>query len=108
MNKKRLSINIFICVLISCILIYFTTGFFIIQPIGMLPKGATLMYWRIGVSMPFITSADGLLGKSESGVSLFGRVLTMGTVLSKLQNRKIISLPYSKMLYLISTGGIEY
>lgn len=39
-------------------------GIFIIQPIGAIPEGATIVYWRSGLNVPFIASADGLLVKS--------------------------------------------
>ena len=87
---------------------YFTTGFFVIQPIGAVPEGATVWYWRLDTSLPFISSADGLLLEKELGVSLLGRAVALGAVAKPITDRKIASLPYSRTLYLVSTGGREF
>lgn len=108
-NKKKNS-NLIGAVLVILILIggYFTFGLFVIQPIGAVPDGATVLYWRLGTNMPFISSADGLLDKSSGGVSLLGRGLALGMAAKVLEGRKIVSLPYSSALYLMSTGGKTY
>ncbi|MDP8262731.1 MAG: hypothetical protein P9M13_05455 [Candidatus Ancaeobacter aquaticus] len=89
-------------------IIYFTTGFFVIQPIGAIPDGATVWYWRAGTKLPFIGSADGLLFKTQGGVSLMGRAVFLGGFAKILADRKIVVLPYSRTLYLISTGGRDF
>ena len=97
-------------VLLLCLfssLVYFTTGFFVIQPIGALPEGATVWYWRLDTSLPFIASADGLLMNKQQGVSLLGRAVALGAVAKPIADRKIVTLPYSRTLYLISTKGRE-
>jgi hypothetical protein len=90
------------------VLFYFTTGFFVIQPTGALPEGATVWYWRYGTGLPFVLSADGFLVDKQGGVSLFDRVWVLATLSELIAPLKITSLPYSKMLYLISTGGREF
>lgn len=87
---------------------YFTTGFFVIQPIGAIPKGATVWYWRYDTKLPFISSADGLLVDKQGGVSLLGRVVALGALAEPIKQRKIASLPYSETLYLVSTGGRQF
>lgn len=87
---------------------YFTTGFFVIQPIGALPEGATVWYWRFDTKLPFISSADGLLVEMQGSVSLLGRGVALGALAEPIVQRKIASLPYSRTLYLISTGGREF
>ena len=87
---------------------YFTTGFFVIQPMGALPEGATVWYWRYGTRLPFISSADGLLVDKQGGVSLLGREFVLATLVEPITEVKIASLPYSKTLYLISTKGREF
>ncbi|MCJ7786248.1 MAG: hypothetical protein MUP41_20145 [Desulfobacterales bacterium] len=54
---------------------YFTTGFFVIQPIGALSEGVTVWYWRYDIRLPFISSADGLLVDNQGGVSILGQGL---------------------------------
>jgi hypothetical protein len=90
------------------IIIYFTMGLFVIQPIGAIPDGTTILYWRIGTNMPFISSADGILDEKVGSVSLLGRATTLAAVGKIMENRKILNLPYSKTLYLISTDGKEF
>jgi len=87
---------------------YFTTGFFVIQPTGALPKGTTVWYWRYGTGLPFISSADGFLVDTQGGVSLLGRRFVLASLAELIAQLKIASLPYSKTLYLISTGGREF
>ena len=90
------------------LLFYFTTGFFVIQPTGALPKGATVWYWRYGTGLPFVSSADGFLVDRPGGVSLLGRRFVLSSLAELIAQLKIASLPYSKTLYLISTGGREF
>jgi hypothetical protein len=99
-----------VAVIVICLLssfVYFTTGLFVIQPIGALPEGATVWYWRIDTKLPFISSADGLLVEKQAGVSLLGRAVALGAIAGPIADRKIATLPYSRTLYLISTGGRE-
>ena len=97
-------------ILLLCIIGFFIffCGFFVIQPIGAIPRGTTIVYWRFGTKMPFITSADALADKTGSGVSLLGRGIVLGGLAKTLKGRELFRLPYSKTLYLISTRGIEY
>lgn len=103
---KSALVGLLLCLL--CGLVYFATGFFVIQPIGAVPEGATVWYWRVDTRLPFIASADGLLMEKAGGVSLLGRAVALGAVAEVITDRKIVSLPYSRTLYLISTGGREF
>ena len=87
---------------------YVCFGFFVIQPIGALPEGATVFYWRAGLNLPFVSSADGILLEQKGSVSLLGRGIVMGRVAETIGDRKIATLPYSSALYMISTGGKEF
>ncbi len=87
---------------------YLCVGIFVIQPIGAVPDGATVIYWRLSTNMSFISSADGMLLKNDQGVSLLGRGILLGKVAKLMEERKIVSLPYSRALYLFSTGGREF
>jgi hypothetical protein len=90
------------------LLFYFATGFFVIQPIGALPEGATVWYWRYNTGLPFISSADGFLVDNQRDVSLLNRGFVLAVLVESITQLKIASLPYSKTLYLISTGGREF
>lgn len=104
----------FLIVLISilAIVLFFRIfcGIFIIQPIGAIPKGATIVYWRPGIDMnlSFIESADGLLLKSGAGVSLLGRGMILAKVAEPIIEREIFRVGYSETLYLWSTGGKKF
>ena len=89
-------------------LFYFTTGFFVIQAIGALPEGATVWHWPYDTGLPFISSADGFLIDNQRRVSLLNRVLVLAAFAKPITQLKIAFLPYSKTLYLISTGGREF
>ncbi len=83
-------------------------GIFVIQPIGAIPEGATIVYWRSGLNLPFIASADGLLEEKGSGVSLLGRAAVIAGLADTLKQRKIVRVDYSETIYLWSTGGRQY
>ena len=83
-------------------------GIFVIQPIGAIPAGATVIYFRQGLNLPFISSADGLQQETTGEVNLIGRAIMLGGIGNALKDRKLISLPYIHTLYLWSTGGREY
>lgn len=106
MNK---SISAFL-VLLFCLVIFFRIfcGVFVIQPIGAIPDGATIIYWRNGMNLPFIASADGLLEERGASVSLLGRGLLLGELAKPIKEREILRIGYSKRLYLWSTGGKMY
>lgn len=83
-------------------------GIFVIQPIGAVPDGATIVYWRAGMDMSFVSSADGMLDRSGAGVSLLGRAMALGKLSDPIREREIFRAGYSETLYLWSTGGKEY
>lgn len=78
---------------------------FVIQPLGALPEGKTLIISRMNKTQ-FIDSADGMCEREFGGVSLFCRLAALGAVLDKAQI--YMKLPYIPFLYSISTGGREY
>ena len=107
-QKKRSSAAALLLIAILFGAFYFCCGIFVIQPIGAIPDGVTIVYWRADLRLPFISSADGLLETSGAGVSLLGRGIFLAGIADKIKDRKIVNLPYSNTLYLWSTGGKEY
>lgn len=83
-------------------------GIFVIQPIGAIPEGATIIYWRSGLEIPFLASADGMLDEAGAGVSLLGRALMLAKFSEPIKEREIIRFGYSETFYLWSTGGKKY
>ena len=105
MNKKWAAAGTILLLSIST---WFFTGIFVVQPIGAIPDGATVWYWRIGTNLPFVASADGMLMDSGQGVSLIGRAVFLGKMGEFMKDKKIASFGYSKAFYLFSTGGKEF
>jgi hypothetical protein len=103
MTTKRLLFSF-----IGGLIFYFSVGFFVIQPIGAIPEGVTIMYFRLGLNVSFITSPDGILIDNDQDVSILGRMIIMGKFGEIVINRKILSLPYSDSMYLISTRGKQF
>ncbi len=101
-------IKLLVFIFIIGLLVRICLGIFVIQPIGAIPEGTTIVYWRLGMNLPFVSSADGILEKSEAGVSLLGRGLVLATFATPIKEREIFRFGYSETLYLWSTGGKSY
>lgn len=105
--KKTLIIS-FSALILLVIAFRFLCGVFVIQPIGAIPDGTTIIYYRMGMDVPFIASADGLLEESGAGVSLLGRGLFLAKLSDPILEREIFRFGYSERIYLWSTGGKQY
>lgn len=78
---------------------------FVVQPIGAVPEGRTLVILRLN-NGKFIDSADAMCARIQDGVNLLCRAMVLGAV---AKNSTILAqLPYSRTLYQVSTGGVEY
>lgn len=87
------------------VIVYTQLTIFVIQPIGAVPDGRTLVISRLNKTK-FIDSADGVCERTQGGVSLLCRMAVLAGV---MENANIYArLPYSESLYLISTGGKTY
>lgn len=84
---------------------FFFLTIFVIQPIGALPEGKTLIVSRIEGGQ-FFDSADAFCERRTGGVSLLCRSMAISKYLDAVSI--YARLPYSKWLYLASTGGKEY
>jgi hypothetical protein len=102
--KKWLPIGIII-LLIVCAIAYTQLTIFIIQPIGMVPEGKTVVMLRGDKNLNFIDSADGICQRNSGSVSLLCRLSAMSTIVN---SKILLRLPYSNTLYEISTGGRNY
>jgi len=105
--KKLLIISLSILIVLA-LAFRFLCGVFVIQPIGAVPDGATIVYLRIGMDLPFIASADGLLEESGAGVSLLGRGLMLAKLADPIVDKELFRFGYSEQFYLWSTGGKTY
>jgi len=105
---KKVVFLLIILLILATVIFRTCCGIFVIQPIGALPEGKTLIYWRAGLDYTFITSADGILEKSGAGVSLLGRSIMLSRVINEIDGRIIFKIKYYERLYLKSTNGIKY
>lgn len=105
---KKTTIIVLLILLLTGIAFRVFVGIFVIQPIGILPEGVTIVYWRSGLNLPFIASVDGLMDESGAGVSLFGRGMFLAKLTQPLKEREIFRFGYSETLYLWSTNGKKY
>jgi hypothetical protein len=102
--KQRTVIKLVILA-VAAILVYTQLTIFVIPPMGILPTGKTLIMTRLNTTK-FIDSPDAMCERTQGGVSLFCRAMTMGAVMEK--GHIITQLPYSSWLYEISTDGKHY
>lgn len=100
---KRLLV--LICLVIAGIVASQFVTIFVIQPIGALPEGRTIVITRLN-TLNFIDSADAWCERNVGGVNLLCR----GAVMARIANQSTIlfRLPYSSILYEISTNGRTY
>ncbi|MFT4960402.1 MAG: hypothetical protein ACI92Z_001485 [Paracoccaceae bacterium] len=105
MTAKSITIVCAGLVMAAAIFAYFSLTVFVIQPIGALPEGRTLVTKRVGKTS-FLDSADAICEREMGGVSLLCRSMMMGKILE--ETTVYFRLPYSETLYLWSTGGREY
>ena len=94
-----------VCLLVACVLIYATLGVFVVQPIGAVPDGVTMIVTRLN-TMQFVDSADAWCARNMGGVNLLCRAMVLGKVAQ--ESTILLRLPYSESAYLLSTGGVVY
>jgi len=79
--------------------------FFVIQPIGAVPEGRTLIILRMNKTK-LIDNADAMCNREMGGVSLLCRGMMMAAIAEK--GTILARLPYSEPLYNISTNRKTY
>ena len=94
-----------IVLVIVLIVVYTQITFFVIQPIGALPDGKTLVILRLNTGY-FIDSADALCERIQGHVNLLCRAAVLGAVADN--STILLRLPYSETLHLISNNGKIY
>jgi hypothetical protein len=99
---KRKAWVIIIVVLLVILVAYTQLTIFVLQPIGAVPEGRTLIMLR-GSGTKFIDSADAMCERTMGSVNLICRAAALAATATK--GTILLRLPYSETLYLISTGG---
>jgi hypothetical protein len=64
---------------VAALAFYFNFTIFVVQPIGALPDGRTLLVSRQG-QLQFVDSADAMCERTQGGVSLFCRMAALARV----------------------------
>lgn len=103
--KNAFSIVGFILFFVFALIIYTQLTIFVVQPIGVIPEGKTLVILRLNKG-EFIDSADAMCERMQGGVNLLCRGIMLGAITEK--TKVLLRLPYSETLYLMSTGGKNY
>jgi hypothetical protein len=98
-------ITILLLTTLGLLVLYTQCTIFVVQPLGALPEGKTLIISRLNTTR-FVDSADAMCERLQGGVSLLCRAAVLGAVGEKAQI--YARLPYSEWLYLVSTGGTTY
>lgn len=104
MTKKSLGVG----AVIFLVLIFLAgtqLTFFVVQPIGAVPEGRTVVMLRTS-GTKFVDSADAMCERIQGKVNLLCRGMVLKQVVEK--TTIIARLPYSETLYEISTGGKRY
>ena len=105
---KRLGcVTTIILVLICFAFLYSYIGLFVIQPIGAIPDGVTIVYKRWGTSIDFVESPDVLSKKIRGNVSLLTRMIALSSFMKSRKDDILFRLPYFESLYLITTDSKE-
>jgi hypothetical protein len=103
MSKKTIT---FLLTAILLVVFFITQiTFFVVQPIGAVPGGKTIVIIRMNKTK-FIDSADAMCAREMNGVSLLCRGIMTAAIVKK--GTILARLPYSKLLYNISTDGKIY
>jgi hypothetical protein len=104
-NKRRVILLLALLLVVIGVVCYTQITIFVVQPIGAVPEGRTLIISRLP-GTKFIDSADAMCERMQGGVSLLCRGIALGRV---SENASVyIRLPYSETLYLLSTDGQRY
>jgi hypothetical protein len=111
MTKTRF-VFVTVATALLCSGFYYCFGLFIVHPLGASSEGATYLYWRPGSEMPFVSSADGLLlkkadPKKKAAITADARGAALSKTSDFVLKRRLLKLPYSRELYLQSTGGVN-
>jgi hypothetical protein len=101
----RNSLLVFCILGIALLVIATQITIFVIQPIGALPDGVTVILLRKG-QLKFVDSPDAICARKMGGVSLICRGMTAGIVAK--ESTIIARLPFIPWLYDLSTGGVAY
>lgn len=94
--------------LIIIIISYLSIGILVIQPLGVLPNGATIVYFRYNTNLNFIESPDSIILNKGMRLSILTRAIALSKLAPIITEEKIAILPYYEFLYLLSTNNQKF
>lgn len=103
-RKNRLLIAL-LAIGLLLVAAYGFTGLYVVQPIGVVPEGTTIWYWRAGSGLPFLSSPDSMAMTDDGRLSLLERGTAMAVFTETAEDRILARLPYVERLYLMTTDG---
>lgn len=89
------------------ILAYTQLTIFVVQPLGAVPDGRTLIIWR-REETKFIDSADAVCEREMGGINLLCRGAVLSGIAGENGGGILLRLPYSETLYLMSASAMKY
>jgi hypothetical protein len=99
---KKITLIFFVFLIAGSIFAYTQLTLFVVQPIGAVPNGVTLVISRTEKTN-FIDSADSICERIQNGVSLLCRGMVLAQIGRDAQI--FVRLPFSEYLYSMSTNG---
>lgn len=99
--------HVIIVLLLLSALFWSFCGIFIIAPIGILPEGRTIIFYRIGSGLPFLSSVESLQREAGRSQSLLGKAIIFVEISEPIIEREILTTRYSEWLYKMTLNG-EY
>ena len=88
-----------IALILILMFLYITVGIISVEPIGAVPEGATIIYWRLGTQMPFYSNLESLEKRfnnddPDNQVTLFGvslgRIAALKIVADIVETNRVI------------------
>ena len=105
MTNRNRTVALVALLLVVLALASTQVSFFVVQPIGAVPDGRTLLISRLQTGA-FFDSADAMCLRLQGNVNLLCRGMVLGAV---GKNATVyMRLPYSETLYQLSTGGKSF
>jgi hypothetical protein len=101
---KKIIVSLLVIIVLFASSIFLFTTIYVIQPIGALPEGITIIALK-NSKFSLIESPDSICEKINGKVNLICRMSALNVI---TQSTILVRLPYSEYLYLKSTDGKQY
>lgn len=97
MKKFLLYFGLFIVLIVAFVRI--TMGFYVVHPMGAIPEGKTVLYWRLGTDLDFIETPESYTSKHYKKYTLLTKALGIAEIGEYVNDDTIVlRLPYFEFL----------